>query len=163
MKRLLFHFVLSALGAYTLFALVGLAATPSLGDPLSDDETAAALSLAFPEEGSDWSQMSGYAAHGHLYRRAYVEGTSLAGARRSEQVLKVGWPFTVVRGFVRSGGSETVDFGVGWHSEATDGEPARLLPVQPVWPGLAFYGLLSVLASGARIIRPGARAQALSA
>jgi hypothetical protein len=163
MKRLVLHFVVSGLCAYALFGLVGLAARPSLGLPLSGGEALAALSFSFPGEGGDWTEASGYASHGWLYRRAYVEGTSPAGTRRSEQVLKVGWPFTVVRGFVRNGGGNPGHEGVGWTSDPRPGEPARLLPVQPVWPGIALYGLLGVLVLGARHMRPGTKAETLSA
>ena len=163
MKRLVLHFVLSGLCAYALCGLLGLAATPSLGLPLSGGNTLTALAFSFPDEDGDWTEASGYASHGWLYRRAYVEGTSPAGTWRSEQVLKVGWPFTVVRGFVRSGGGNPGHEGVGWTSDSRPGEAARLLPVQPVWPGIALYGLLGVLVLGARNIRTGPKAETPSA
>lgn len=144
-KRLALHFIVSAICAYAIFGLIGLAATPLLGLPMQDGETLAALDFSFPVEGGDWTEPLGYASRGWLYRRAYVEGTTRAGTRRSEQVLKVGWPFTVVRGFVRSGGGGPGDEGVGWASQSRPGEPARLLPVQPVWPGVVLYGFLGVL------------------
>ncbi|NNK48194.1 MAG: hypothetical protein HKP01_04915 [Gemmatimonadetes bacterium] len=146
MKRIVLRFVVSGLCAYALFGLVGLAATPSLGPSLSDGETLAALAFSFPAEGGDWTEASGYASPGWLYRRAYVAGTSQAGVRCSEQVLKAGWPFTVVRGFARSGGGDHGNEGVGWISNSRPGEPARLLPIEPVWPGIVLYGLLGVLA-----------------
>jgi hypothetical protein len=149
MKRPVLHFSLSAIMAYVAFGFIGLAATPSLGPPLSVGEAETALAFSFPDEGRDWTESSGHASHGWLYRRAYVEGTSRAGVRRSEQVLKVGWPFTVVRGFVRGGDGEPGNLGVAWTSPASRGEPARLLPVQPVWPGLAFFGFLGALLLGA--------------
>ena len=54
----------------------------------------------------------------------------------SEQVLKVGWPFTTVRGFVRVADGEVNPDGALWLQEDPTQGPVRFLPIQPVWPGL---------------------------
>jgi hypothetical protein len=163
MKRFGLHFALCGLCAYAAFGLIGLAAPPTLGIPLSARETQTSLAFSFPDEGGDWTRASGYASHGWLYRRAYVQGMSAAGARRAEQVLKVGWPFTVVRGFVRSGNGAPGHLGVGWTSDVSPGDPARLLPLQPVWPGIVLYGVLGALMLAAWDLRSARKAAALSA
>lgn len=147
MKRFALHFVAAAIAAYLWFALLGLVAAPSLGDPIPDPEIRSALSFAFPGEGDGWTDVTGHASHGRLYRRAYVRGTAAAGSGvpRSEQALKSGWPFTVVRGFVRTRGEEVALAGAGWASPPAASAPARLLPLQPVWPGIVLWGLVGAL------------------
>ena len=154
---------MSGLCAYAAFALIGLAATPTLGVPLSPEDATAAIAFSFVDEGAEEGKASGYAAHGWLYRRGYVEGTSPDGSRLSEQVLKVGWPFTVVRGFVRSRDGDPDHEGVAWASDLEADRPVRLLPVQPVWPGVVFYGILGALAFRARNRRTKTNTYVLSA
>ncbi len=146
--------VAAATVAFGLFALLGITAPPRLGAPLSTEATVRALSFSFPMEGNLWLEPSGHASHGWLYRRAYVEGMSAGrgSTRYSEQVLKVGWPFTVVRGFIWREGVKVTGSGVGWKSEMGPAGTARLLPVQPVWPGILFYGLVGIILS--RVRRP---------
>jgi len=155
LKRIAAHFVAAAIASYLLFALLGLAAPPYLGDRIPDMEARSALSFSFAEEGNEWAEAAGYVSHGWLYRRAYLRGTPTAGSGfpRSEQALKSGWPFTVVRGFVRTRGEEVALAGAGWASTPEPGQPARLLPLQPIWPGILLYGLVGALLSLAGTIR----------
>ena len=135
--------------AYALFAAVGLATKSGPGSPIATPAAEAALVFAFPtaSSGREWHAVSGTTRRGWLRRQAYVEGNlgSTAGERYSEQVLKVGWPFTVVRGFVRTAGSEVTREGAHLVGPAVPGQPARLLPTQPVWPGVILYGLIGML------------------
>ena len=142
--RTLVQFVLSACLAYIAFAVLGVLTAPGFGSPLSPDEAVAALSFSFPEVNPDWKRPAGNASHGWLFRRAYVEGYagSIVEVRYSEQVLKVGWPFTVVRAFVRTTNNDLTPEGAAWVGPFTPGRPVRVLPVQPVWPGLMVYGFL---------------------
>ena len=73
---------------------------------------------------------------------AYVEGNlgSSSGERYSEQVLKVGWPSRSVRGFIRTAGGKVDREGARLVGRAD--QPVRLLPTQPLWPGVALYGFL---------------------
>jgi len=150
MKALLVGFPCSALLAYLLCALAGVTAQPVPGPSVTAEEAAAALAFSFsdadPEPGS-WHIPSGTASHGWLFRRAYVQGHlgSVSGTFYSEQVLKVGWPFTVVRGFVRRVGPQTTQEGALVIGAAQMATSRRILPTQPVWPGVVFYGLVGIV------------------
>ena len=150
MKPGLIGFLFGALVAYAIGAFVGAAAAPAPGTSITTTEAAAALAFSFPDAGSEpasWFSPSGNASQGWLIRRAYVTGRlwSETGTVYSEHVLKVGWPFTVVRGFIRMVGSETSQEGAGGIPPAPGATSARMLPTQPVWPGLIFYGLVGGL------------------
>lgn len=135
---------------------MGVLASPGIESRLTDDEASAALTYSFPNAGSEWVNPAGYVSHDWLYRRVYVEGRTGQPdpVRYTEQVLKSGWPFTVSRGFVRTSNGETTTEGVAWMASTPVDGPVRLLPVQPVWPGLVFYGLLgTVLVSGFQALR----------
>ena len=152
MRRMIVGFGVGAVVAYVLFATVGVMAPIRVGPPIETMAAGAALDFAFPDaslERNQWHSVSGTAHHGRLLRRAYVEGSlgSLSGARYSEQVLKVGWPFTVVRGFIRTVGGEIQREGARLVGSVSPGQPARLVPTQPVWPGVALYGFLGVVAA----------------
>jgi hypothetical protein len=158
MGRIIIGFGLGAAVAFVLFATVGVATSLRTGPPITAVAVEAALDFAFPDaslERNQWHSVSGTAHHGWLLRRAYVEGRlgSVSGERYSEQVLKVGLPFTVVRGFIRTVGDEVERDGARLVSRVEHGRPARLVPMKPVWPGVALYGFLGVLAA----IRTGRR------
>ena len=103
----------------------------------------------------------GSARRTRLYRRSFVAGwgDGEEPVAYSEQVLKVGWPFTTVRGFVRRAGAD-----VSYEGAVPLSEPARrdsgikILPLQIVWPGLvidsgliaALLGVLSTIVSSRR-------------
>lgn len=152
MKAGLVGFGCGALIAYLLCALVGAAAPPNLGPSMTTNEAATALAFSFSDAGSgpgSWYAPSGNASQGWLFRRAYVTGRSGSdsGTFYSEQALKVGWPFTVVRGFVRNVGTAMSLHGariIGARETAT---PLRMLPTQPVWPGMVFFGLIGAFVS----------------
>ncbi|MEO0556961.1 MAG: hypothetical protein AAF170_02125 [Bacteroidota bacterium] len=149
MRALSFQFLTSASVAYVAFSLVGLAVTPG-GEsaPLGSDAAAEALAFAFPNASASseaWAEATGRVSHGWLLRRAYIEGTLVSDApvRHSEQILKVGWPFTVVRGFVRTSGAEMQTEGARIIGPASS--PVRVLPLQPVWPGVVLMGLMGTM------------------
>jgi hypothetical protein len=150
MRAALVGFGIGALCAYALFAIVGVTTQSIPGSPIGAMSAEATLVFAFPTgsaEGGQWHSVSGTARHGWLLRHAYVEGNldSISGVLHSEQVLKVGWPFTVVRGFIRTVGSEVEREGARLVGRADPGQPVRLLPTQPVWPGVVLYGFLGMV------------------
>lgn len=150
MKAGLVGFPCGALAAYVVCALVGAAVQPVLGPSMSTTEAAAALAFSFRGAGSEpgaWYDPSGNASHSWIFRRAFVTGHlgSDSGTAYSEQVLKVGWPFTVARGFIRTVGPEMSQEGARVMGAAKAGLPTRMLPTQPVWPGVVFFGLVGAI------------------
>lgn len=137
-------FLGAVLGGYIAAAAVGAILPLAKEIPLDEALARAGLRLAFAREtqaGANWEDVSGTTLHHPLIRRAYLRGTS-DGAFFSEQVLKVGWPFTLVRGFVRVRAGEIRPRGAMWlRGDATSG-PVMFFPFQPVWPGLLFTGLV---------------------
>ena len=140
MKMFLLALLPSAGFTYITAAVLGLALSPQRGEPLDPERVREALEFAFPAT-TDWSDVEGAVSHRWLVRRAFVSGVDDdAGTLFSEQILKIGWPFTIVRGFDRRSDSRVSDvdsIGVGWVSGEQLGQPRRLLPLLPVWPGLA--------------------------
>lgn len=159
MRLALFGFGIGAMLAYTLFATIGLATEPGRESPLAASAAEAALVFAFPIASSEgeWHGVSGTARHGWLLRQAHVKGKlgSIAGKQYSEQVLKVGWPFTVVRGFVRTAGDEVTREGAHLLGPKAPGQTVQFLPTQPVWPGVVLYGLIGMLGTTRRKRRRG--------
>jgi hypothetical protein len=136
--------------------VLGVAAPVDPGSPLTEEAAAIALSFSFPTVEQEWEDPTGSASHGWLFRRAYIAGygSSTPPTHYSEQVLKVGWPFTVVRGFIRNVEGRISREGAPWTEAQAPEGAARLLPTQPVWLGLALYGLLgTIVASGVGRIR----------
>lgn len=151
MRLLLARFISGAIVGYLLCAIIGLAVPPTAElDPMATDVAASALAFSFPEDGADstrWMESTGGTSHTWLLRRAYVEGQLdfSPSSRFSEQVLKVGWPFTGVRGFVRRAGSELRTEGAWVVGVPNSDGLVRMLPLQPVWPGIVVFGLASIL------------------
>jgi hypothetical protein len=164
MKAASIRFLVSAAVGYILFAAFGWAMPPTSGTSITASDAATALSFSFPgtaTEATPWHAPNGTASRGWIIRRAYVHGYvgSESGTRYSEQVLKVGWPFTVVRGFIRSAGPELRTQGACFVDPTAAIQPVRMLPAQPVWPGILFVGLAGVLVatvcSQSRALRAG--------
>jgi hypothetical protein len=133
-------------GGYLAFGLLGFQLRPRDGSSLADPAAAAALTFAFREDfahSPDWYDVEGTSAHGWLTRQAFVRGALEAtdGVPYSGQVLKVGWPFTMVRGFVRVVGEDVRREGVLVIRGDPRAGPVRLLPIQPVWPGMIINSL----------------------
>lgn len=137
-RRVSIVYVSAVMLGYVTFALVGFVSAPLEGSPLSAAEAEAALAFAFPNAPGDWSRTQGTSSHSWLLRRAYVRGYSgrLTPSSYSEQTLKVGWPFTTVRGFIRSAGHERRTTGALFLQGDSSGGSIRFMPIQPVWPGL---------------------------
>ena len=147
---ILFRFILSATLACLLFALIGATTRPGADPPITTSAAMEALAFAFRDVGlgaEEWQEPSGTARHGWLLRRAFVQGYLAPdpGNQYTEQVLKVGWPFTVVRGFIRTAGPQVSREGARVMGDVVPGRPVRFLPTQPVWPGVIFYGLLGAV------------------
>ena len=150
MKAVFLGFPLGGLLAYFVCALVGAMVPPGLGSNITSSEAEAALTLSFSDavsQSDQWYAASGHASHGWFIRRASVTALlgSDSGTVYSEQVLKVGWPFTVVRGFIRTVGFEMNREGARLIASQEAAASHRMVPTQPVWPGVAFFGLLGAL------------------
>ena len=164
-RRLLAAYGVAMVGGYLAFGLLGfqLRPRPNHGSPLSEPAVVTALTFAFRGEitaSPDWYDVEGTTTHGWLTRRAFVRGA--LGADRvaySEQVFKVGWPFTMVRGFVRTVGEQVRREGVLVIRGDPRAGPVRLLPLQPVWPGMIINSgwlaavLLAMAGLGRRLAR----------
>ncbi|NNG17901.1 MAG: hypothetical protein HKM89_15605 [Gemmatimonadales bacterium] len=148
---------------YLASGLLGLQLAAPEGSPLAEPAAATALTFAFRSDVGPspiWHRIEGTSTHGWLVRRAYVRGVhgTAEGTRYSEQVLKVGWPFTMVRGFVRLVGTDERRDGVLVVRGDPSAGPVRLLPIQPVWPGLIINSLwlaavfLAVTELGRRLV-----------
>ena len=96
----------------------------------------------FPEQ--RWRSAEGGIQHGWLFRRSMIKGISEEGIPRSEQVLKVGWPFTMARGFVWEEGKQVRSSGAVALEPLTGGA-YRFWPTQPVWPGLVINSGIMLL------------------
>lgn len=150
MKTGLLGVLAGASAAYVLCALLGAQARPTLGPAMTPAQAAAALAFAFSDAGPApdvWADPAGHTMHGWLFRRGYVTGRlgSEPAVAYSEQVLKVGWPFTVVRGFVRTVGSQVRLDGALVLDATAPTTARRLVPLQPVWPGLGLSWLLGAI------------------
>lgn len=152
MRRIVLGFALGASAALVLCSIIGATSPVRAGQPIESEAAEVALDFAFRDARPErmlWHAASGTAHHGWLFRTAYVEGSlgAESGVGYSEQVLKVGWPFTVVRGFIRTAGDEVELEGARLVGGVDRGQPVRLVPMQPVWPGMALYGLLGMVAA----------------
>lgn len=146
MRTLLLRFAGVAVLAYAVFAALGTLIPPASAPALPSEQAAEALAFSFAEVEADpeqWVAAEGVADHRWWTRRSFVSGETEAG-RYSEQVLKVGWPFTVVRGFIQTSGDAIVPVHSRPLGSATVG-PRRMLPLQPVWPGVVAMGLIGLL------------------
>ena len=146
-------------GSYCVFGVIGFATRPVKGASLPDSATTEALMFSFGPElsGRTWVETEGAVARGWLIRQAFVRGTSdLDSARFSEQVRKIGWPFTTVRGFVRTADGRVLRTGAVLLTGDPLSGPVRFLPIQPVWPGLILNSILitAVLVGGSVLVSP---------
>jgi len=152
MRRFLTAFLVSALSAYVVFAVSGFFLTPQYDETATPDAVTFALDYAFPEaatQPASWTQPTGAISHRTLYRRASMRGVK--DGRYTEQVLKVGFPFTIARGFIRTTPTEVHVLGAAFVSgDPTTGQ-ATFLPLLPVWPGIVFFGLVGGLAALAHL------------
>ena len=148
-KRIFLAFVVGAgLNLVACWCIAALTDV-STGRILSTSEVEQQLDFTF---GGDyqWRQIKPYrprgTAHsGRLIRRAYVSGwTTEASQRRfSELVLKVGWPFTTVRGFVRRKGVQVeYDGSIPLGKNLGEPDEEKFLPLQIVWPGFVVNSAL---------------------
>ena len=142
-RRLLAIYGIAMVIGFVASGLLGFQLDPHNGSQLSEPAAAAALTFAFQRDlglSPKWHHAEGTSTHGWLTRWAHVLGAA-DGTRYSEQVLKVGWPFTMVRGFVRTMGEDERHEGVLVVRGDPSAGPVRLLPIQPVWPGMILNSL----------------------
>ena len=125
--------------------------------PVEDVE--AQLAFTFGDEigwsQSDGQEASGYVRRGLLVRRLVVSGWTAEPVPRhhEELVLKVGWPFTTLRGFVRRVEGDSTPRGAVLLSPSTDKlTHLRILPMQIVWPGLLFDSIILGLLVGVVVL-----------
>jgi len=147
-SRWLIVWLLLAVSGYAVCGLLGYLSPTGFPEPLEDTQSREALSLAFP--GQRWRSAEGATHHGWLFRRSRISGISEDGKPHSEQVLKVGWPFTMARGFVWEQDEQLRGSGALTLERLPDGA-YRFWPLQPVWPGLLIDSgliLLSLLVLG---------------
>jgi len=145
--RYAIQFLSFAIGAFLLAAIYGMIVPASYSETLDSATAAESISFVFGVETGGPLELTvaeGSIHHGPLTRRSFIHGATTEG-EYAEQVLKVGWPFTVARAFIHvtPEGRRTI----GVLGSAAEGElPAEgIIPVQPVWPGVIFWGLIGVL------------------
>ena len=139
MKAFLTAWLSGALAVYLACTLVGYFTGLQLEQKLGEQAARDSLAFAF-SDAEDWTGVRGGVSQGWLIRKAWTTGES-QGRHYSEQVLKVGWPFTAARGFARIRAGETDTEG----AILLQGDPktsmVRFMPVQPVWPGIVINSL----------------------
>jgi hypothetical protein len=126
-----------------------------LDDPIDPAKVEEQLQITFGTA-IRWRQETPYQPVGSasaraLFRRAYVLGWNSASSSvaYSEQTLKVGWPFTTVRGFVRRIGAEIQYEGaIPLSSPESSDRGIEFMPTQPVWPGLVINSAIIALLIG---------------
>ena len=152
--------ILVAALALNLFTAVMVAQRPpSEGVALSDAECREMLAdaLARSTTGGTFDVVEGVVIRGALERRLFARGIldDSDGTVVATHILKVGWPFTTLRGFIYVIGEEQVTLGAA----AIDGDVragfARFVPLQPVWPGLVINTLILAVSVGlvARVLQ----------
>ena len=111
--------------------------------PLHEADVQAQLQYTFGEDLRFRDGLEGRIEHAAFVRRAALTGWSdeAPSRRYAEQVLKVGWPFTTIRGFGHRRGEAVTYTGALVLSEMTEGGTVRFLPLQPVWPGVILNSL----------------------
>lgn len=122
------------------FGLIGYLSSLALSEPVPAPAVATNLSTVFglpPSDVGEWSHLEGWVHHGALVRRGWAFGVR-DGVEYREQVLKAGWPFTSVRGFLHVRNGELESRYAAWMAGPPSAGPVRYWPLQPVWPGLVF-------------------------
>ena len=92
-----------------------------------------------------------------LERRLFARGV-LDDADRTvvaTHILKVGWPFTTLRGFIYSVGDQQIALGAAGIEGDVKAGFVSFTPLQPVWPGLVLNTLILALSVGlvARVVQ----------
>lgn len=133
--------------------VVGSTVDSTYSESLGGTAAVEALEFVFGLEGGSAVHISsaeGATHHSAFTRKSFIQGVAPEGGRYAEQVLKVGWPFTIARAFVHETPEGRHTHGV-FGSELGRSLPAEsIYPVQPVWPGVLFWGLVGV--AGAAIL-----------
>lgn len=155
-KRGLVYYGVAAIINVMICWIIALNIQPSPltdGTPLEQSEVIEQLAFTFDDQLA-WQRAAPFEPSGEMRRRALVRQLSVTGwstaptpIRYSEQIMKVGWPFTTVRGFIRTEGKVTrYEGAIPLQSVTTSGTSLRILPTQIVWPGILINsGLLALL------------------
>lgn len=162
-KRMLLAFVAAVVVNLIICWSLALFSDASADDILVHSEAEEQLDFLFGGQ-YQWRQDEAHRPRGtthtgRLIRRAYVSGWTMEEPQRrfSELVLKVGWPFTTVRGFVRRKGVQVeYDGCIPLRQNLGEPDEEKILPLQIVWPGfvinstllaLLFIGLAALVSS----------------
>ncbi len=149
-KTLLLYFSAIIVNLCACWALA-LVIHPEMESSLTEAAIQDQLSFTFGDN-LDWHEsnqypLKGEVKRGALFRKVHVSGWSNTNEPifYAEDVLKVGWPFTTVRGFAHQVGND-VRY-VNAYGLASENGP-RFFPLEVVWPGLILNSALFALIAG---------------
>lgn len=146
-------FASALLGNLVLTVILALVLPLPEGQPMTPAQSGAFLEEAM----GSWLEpdtvivAEGTVSHRALERRVFVRGVLSDTGQTvvATHVLKIGWPFTTLRGFVHIRGKETMADG----AIRIRGNPrvgfVRFIPLNPVWPGVIINTLMIAVAAGA--------------
>jgi|GEM_PF-5877881 len=127
---------------------IALIIDPSMDEEITNDAVTGQLKFVFGDDiqwlDNEHYPLQGKVKHGAIFRKAHIAGWSkeTIPVYYAEEVLKVGWPFTTVRGFAHTVGEEVTYIDAIELSAQSGAEQARFFPLQLVWPGLVINSLL---------------------
>ncbi len=147
LKSLFLRFVLFSAFSFAVCAGSGFFSSPRYNVSTTDEETVSALTETVGAEmtpSPDFSFSRGETYQGFLFRRSLMHGLPVTAQPMSmfEQSLEVGWPLAVVRGVVHQNGPERHTHGAMLFGSKIEPPYDKMLPYQPVWPGILLWGLL---------------------
>ena len=146
-KSLLFYFSAIVVNLCVCW-IIAVVIQPKMDESLPAAAIEDQLSYTFGNN-LDWHQsnqypLKGEVKRGALFRKVHVSGWSNSNEPvfYAEDILKVGWPFTTVRGFAHQVGND-VRY-VNAYGLASANGP-RFFPLEVVWPGLILNSALFAL------------------
>lgn len=127
---------------------IALIIDPQMDEQLTSDAVADQLEFVFGDDiqwlDNEQYPLQGKVKHGALFRKAHIAGWSreVNPVYYAEEVLKVGWPFTTVRGFAHTVGDEVAYINAIELNASSSAQRTKFFPLQLVWPGLIINSLL---------------------
>ena len=130
-----------------MFSVVGTYSAPRYNVSIPDGETTSELKRTVGSEMTPQAEFSfsrGETYHGWVIKRSLLHGLPVTAQPMSvfEQSLHVGWPLTVVQGFIHQNGPEKHTHGAFLFSSKIEPPYDKMIPYEPVWLGILFWGLV---------------------
>ena len=148
LKRIGYLYVIALVLNLVVCWSIALIINPSMDEEITNDAVASQLEFVFGDDiqwlDNEHYPLQGKVKHGTIFRKAHIAGWSeeTIPVYYAEEVLKVGWPFTTVRGFAHTVGEEVTYINAIGLDTKSGTEQTRFFPLQLVWPGLIINSLL---------------------